>query len=39
VCERAAGHVGEDLLHDRVVAVLALGLDQLYLELSCQPGL
>jgi hypothetical protein len=35
----AAGDVGEDLLHDRVVAVLSLGLDQLYLELSCQPGL
>jgi hypothetical protein len=37
--ERAAGDVGEHLLHDRVVAVLALGLDHLYLELSCQPGL
>jgi hypothetical protein len=39
VSKRAAGDVGEDLLHDGVVAVLALGLDQLYLELSCQPGL
>ena len=28
VSERAAGDVGEDLLHARVVAVLALGLDQ-----------
>lgn len=28
VGERAAGDVGEDLLHDRVVAVLALGLDE-----------
>ena len=27
--ERAAGDVGEDLLHDGVVAVLPLGLDQL----------
>jgi len=34
-----AGDVGEHLLHDGVVAVLALGLDELYLELSCQPGL
>ena len=25
--ERATGDVGEDLLHDRVVAVLSLGLD------------
>jgi hypothetical protein len=39
VSERAAGDVGEDLLHDGVVAVLPLGLDQPYLELSCQPGL
>jgi hypothetical protein len=29
VSERAAGDVGEDLLHDRVVAVLPLGLDEL----------
>jgi hypothetical protein len=29
VSERAAGDVGEDLLDDRVVAVLSLGLDQL----------
>jgi hypothetical protein len=34
-----AGQVREHLLHDGVVAVLCLGLDQLYLELSCQPGL
>ena len=27
--ERAAGDVGEDLLHDRVVPVLGLGLDHL----------
>jgi hypothetical protein len=39
VSEGAAGDVGEDLLDDGVVAVLPLGLDQLYLELSCQPGL
>ena len=26
--QRAAGDVGEDLLHDRMIAVLALGLDQ-----------
>jgi hypothetical protein len=31
VRERPVGHVGEDLLHDRVVAVLALGLQELYL--------
>jgi hypothetical protein len=37
--ERAAGDVGEHLLHDRVVAVLALGLEARYLELSRQPGL
>jgi hypothetical protein len=36
VSERAAGDVGEDLLDDSVVAVLSLGLDQLYLELSRQ---
>jgi len=29
VSERAAGDVGEDLLDDRVVAVLSLGLDEL----------
>jgi hypothetical protein len=29
VSQRAAGDVGEDLLHDRVAAVLPLGLDQL----------
>jgi hypothetical protein len=34
----AAGDVGEDLLHDGVVTVLPLGLDQGYLELSRQPG-
>jgi hypothetical protein len=39
VSERPAGDVGEDLLHDGVVAVLSLGLGQLYLELSRQPGL
>jgi hypothetical protein len=39
VSEGPAGDVGEDLLHDGVVAVLFLGLDQLYLELSRQPGL
>jgi hypothetical protein len=39
VRERAAGDVGEDLLDDSVVAVLSLGLDELYLELPCQPGL
>ncbi len=38
VRERAVGPVGEDLLDDGVVAVLGLGLDQLYLELSRQPG-
>ncbi len=32
--ERAAGDVGEHLLHDRVVAVLALGLDQLERRVS-----
>jgi hypothetical protein len=37
--ERAAGDVGEDLPGDRVVAVQSFGLDELYLELSCQPGL
>ena len=26
--QRPAGHVGEDLLHDRVATVLSLGLDQ-----------
>jgi hypothetical protein len=36
--ERAAGDVGEDLLHDGVAAVVPLGLDELYLELSRQPG-
>jgi len=36
VRERAAGDVGEDLLDDGVAAVLGLGLDQLYLELSRQ---
>jgi hypothetical protein len=39
VRERPAGQVGEDLLHDGVVAVLAFGLEELYLELSRQPGL
>ena len=39
VSERAACDVGEDLLDDSVVAVLSLGLDELYLELPCQPGL
>jgi hypothetical protein len=39
VSKGAAGDVGEDLLHDGMVAVLSLGLDQLYLELSRQPGL
>ena len=39
VSEGAAGEVGEHLLDDGVVAVLPLGLDQLYLELSRQPGL
>jgi hypothetical protein len=39
VGERAGAQVGYDLLDDRVVAVLAFCLDQLYLELSCQPGL
>jgi len=38
VSEGAAGDVGEHLLDDRVVAVLGLGLDQLYLELPCQAG-
>jgi hypothetical protein len=37
--KRAAGNVGEDLLHDGVIPVLPLGLDHLYLELSRQPGL
>ena len=32
VSQEAAGDVGEDLLHDRVVAVLPLGLDQLERE-------
>jgi hypothetical protein len=27
----SAGDIGEDLLHDGVVAVLPFGLDQLYL--------
>jgi hypothetical protein len=35
----AANQVREDLLDDGVVAVLRFGLDQLYLELSRQPGL
>jgi hypothetical protein len=37
VSERAAGDIGEDLLDDSVVAVLSLGLDQLYLQpqLTC----
>jgi hypothetical protein len=39
VSERAAGDVGEDLLDDSVVAMLSLSLDELYLELSRQPGL
>jgi hypothetical protein len=39
VRERPVAAVGEDLLDDRVVAVLAFGLDQFYLELWCQPGL
>jgi hypothetical protein len=39
VSKGAAGDVGEDLLDDGVVAVLSLGLDGLYLELSRQPGL
>jgi hypothetical protein len=38
VGERAAGDVGEDLLDDSVVAVLSFCLDELYLELPCQPG-
>jgi hypothetical protein len=32
VSQGAAGEVSEDLLFDRVVAVLAFGLDQLYLQ-------
>jgi hypothetical protein len=32
VRQRPVGPVGEDLFHDRVVTVLALGLDQLYLK-------
>jgi hypothetical protein len=32
VSKGSAGDVGEDLLHDRVVTVLPLGLDQLYLR-------
>ena len=39
VSQGAAGDVGEDLLHDGVVAVLAFGLEHGYLELSRQPGL
>jgi hypothetical protein len=39
VGKRAAGDVGEDLLDHRMVAVLPLGLDQLYLERSRQLGL
>jgi len=39
VSERAAGEVSEDLLHHGVVAVLLFGLEELYLELSCKPGL
>jgi len=35
----ATGQVREDLLHQGVVAVVALGLEQPYLELSRQPGL
>jgi len=38
VREGAAAQVREDLLDDGVVAVLAFGLDRLYLELSRQPG-
>jgi hypothetical protein len=38
VRERPAGDVGDDLLDDRVVAVLAFCLDEDYLELSRQPG-
>jgi len=34
----AIGPVREHLFHHGVVAVLPLGLDQLYLELSRQPG-
>jgi hypothetical protein len=34
----AAGDVGEDLLHDGVVAVLFLGWGRLYLELPRQAG-
>jgi hypothetical protein len=30
--ERPVGHIGEDLLHDGVVPVLALGLQELYLK-------
>ena len=37
--KRPVGHVGEDLLDDRVVTVLFLRLDQLYLERSRQLGL
>ena len=39
VRERAVGPVGEDLLGPGVAAVLLLSLDDLYLELSRQPGL
>jgi len=39
VSKGPAGDVGEDLLHDGVVAVLFFGLDDPYLELWCQPGL
>ena len=34
----AAGDVGEDLLHHGVVAVLPLGLDQLYLSFRVSQG-
>jgi hypothetical protein len=39
VSGRSAGDVGEDPLDDGVIAVLPLGLDQLYLELSRLPPL
>jgi hypothetical protein len=39
VRQRPVGHISEDLLHDRVVPVLSLSLQELYLELSRQPGL
>jgi hypothetical protein len=38
VRQRPVGPVGEDLLHERVVAVLLLGLDQLDREQLVLPG-